>query len=192
MNELAHHVRAYAAEHRHENNMDIVLAWTDAQLHAVIARAKSARFAITLAWRAVRDLDRRDPKVVAAYGMPPVRAVSLHQYLAARGGLAPHPELAAIFDGPVWIGGYGPLVRRSGMALDDARRVAVEAGYLTDTAYSGGVATSSVNDLLDALSDEARGLKCYPYGERGEDPADFADDDPANYAEESCYDDIPF
>lgn len=28
-------------------------------------------------------------------------------------------------------------------------------------------------------------------GERGEDPADFADDDPANYAEESC-DDIPF
>lgn len=172
--------------------MDIVAASTDDQIAAVIARAKSARFAITLAWRAVRDLDRRDPVVAATYGMAPTRARSLFQHLAAAGGIAPHKELAAIFDGPVWVGGHGPLVRRSGMSLDDARRVAVEGGYLTDTAWSGGVATSSVNDLLDALSDEARGLKCYPYGERGEDPADFADDDPANYAEESCYDEIPF
>lgn len=192
MSNFAAQVRAYATENRHRFNMDIVAAWTDDQLQSVIGRAKSARFAITLAWRAVRDLDRRDPAVVAVYGMPPVKAVSLHQYLAAAGGIAPHPELKAIFDGPVWVGGYGPLVRRSGMALDEARRVAVEGGYLHDTAWEAGVATSTVNDLLDALSDEARGRKVYPWGESGEEPADFADDDPAYYAEESCDADIPF
>lgn len=185
MSEFTATVRAYAIENRHRGfNMDIVAAWTDAEIARVIARAKSARFAITLAWRAVRDLDRRDPEVMAVYGPAPVRPVSLHEHLASRGGIAPHPELAAIFDGPVWIGGYGPLVRRSGVELDEARRIAVESGYLH--------AEATVRELLDALSDEARGLKCYPYGERGEDAADFADDDPANYAEESCYDEIPF
>lgn len=68
--------------------------------------------------------------------------------------------------------------------------MAVEAGYLYDTPWDGGVACSTVNDLLDALADEARGLKCYPNGETGEDPASayYADCEP----EGESYEDCPF
>lgn len=187
-------MRNYAAEHFYRDSWDALLRWTDAEIAAAIAGAKTRRGAIAKAWKVIRDIDARrhhDTLLVQRYGIKPVRPVSLFEYLASQGGVAPHAELAAILDGNPWVGGFGPLVRRNGMPLDEARRVAVAGGYLHDTAYEAGVATSTVRELLDALSDEARGRKVYPWGESGEEPTDFADDDPAHYAEESC-DDIPF
>lgn len=48
LTDLAAKVRAYADAHFYESNMDIVAGWTDAELGAVIAEAKTARWAITL------------------------------------------------------------------------------------------------------------------------------------------------
>lgn len=140
----------------------------------------------------MRNIDRTSPEALARYGRAPVKVASLLTALAAKGGLKPDPELAAILDGPHWVGGFGPLVRRNGMALDDAREVAVGLGYLPDTPWSGGVSTSTVNELLDAIREEAHGRKVYPMGEYPEEPDAYGEDDPANYAEESCYDDCPF
>lgn len=191
MSEFRDYMRTYAQDHYWEHwGWDVLLAWTDAELDAALVGAKTKRGAVAVSYRAVRTAN--NPRDIGRYGVKPVKPVSLFDVLAAAGGLAPHAELRAILDGPVWVGGYGPLVRQRGMDLDEARRVAVERGYLLDTGWGGGVATSVVRDLLDAISDEARGFKVYPYGERGEDPAIFAEDDPANYAEESCYDEIPF
>lgn len=180
-------MRAYAQDHYYQNSWDVLLAWTDAQIEAAIAGAKTRRGAIAKAWKHIRAIDANRPADV--YGAKPRKAVSLFQYLAAQGGLAPHPELRAILDGNPWIGGHGPLVRQRGMELDEARRVAVEGHYLPDTAWAAGCSASTVREFLDAVSDEARGLKCYPFGERGEDLAEFIEDEPAN---EEAYDDVPF
>lgn len=186
-------MRDYAAEHYYSDSWDVILHWSDAEIAAAITGAKTRRGAIMKAWRAVRPINQRrnqDTMLVRRYGLKPVRPVSLFEYLVSQGGLAPHAELSAILDGNPFIGGYGPLVRRNGMHLDDARRCAVEGGYLHDTQWSAGVSTSYINDLLDALADEARGRKVYRFGESGVEPEDFVDDDPAHY--EESFDDIPF
>ncbi len=89
---------------------------------------------------------------------------SLFEFLAAKGGLRPGPEVNAILDGNRRVFGFGNLVRRTGMELDRAREAAVEAGYLSDTPFEGGVTRSTVNDLLRALDDESRGKKRYIEG----------------------------
>lgn len=194
MDELVSFIRTRAHEHRYTWSWDIIEHWTDDQIRAAIAGAKTRRGAITKAWNALvkpYHTTRHHYETVVRFGVAPRKPVSLFQYLAAAGGIAPHAELAAILDGPQWVGGHGPLVRRTGMTLDDARASAVAGGYLHDTAWEGGVATSTINELLDALADEARGRKCYPHGEAGEEPDAYTDDDPANYAEES-FDEVSF
>lgn len=89
---------------------------------------------------------------------------SLYEYLASKGGMKPDPELEAIFGGKrgPMIGGFGPLLRRDGMALDEALRVAKEGHYLFDAAdVTGAEARLTPRDLLDSLDRESRGQKVY-------------------------------
>lgn len=84
--------------------------------------------------------------------------MSLLEFIASKGGLAPHPEIRAIFDGNPLIPGRGRLIRtHGGMSLDQARAAAVEQAYLRDTPYEGGLSTSTIRDLLDAMDLEHRG-----------------------------------
>lgn len=97
--------------------------------------------------------------------------LSLLEFLADRGGIAPHPELEAIgFGGlhriqiPGRKGFFG-LIKKDGWDLDTAREAAEEAGYL----QSGNPdATSTIRDLLDAMDAEARGNKLYPHQSEGQ------------------------
>lgn len=88
---------------------------------------------------------------------------TLFEALAAEGGLAPDPELAAIFDGNPFVPGFGRLVRAGGRTLDDALTAAKELGYLYDPndAPGAGALTLSQNDLLDLLRRESHGEKIY-------------------------------
>jgi hypothetical protein len=68
---------------------------------------------------------------------------SLYEHLASEGGLKPDPELRAIFgnDRGPFVPGFGPLLRKSGMSLDDALTTAKEGGYFidpTDPAHGAG------------------------------------------------------
>lgn len=104
---------------------------------------------------------------------------SLNEHLASIGGLAPDPELAAIYGsarGP-FVPGFGPLIRKGGRSIDDALRSAKEAGYLFDphdvdngTAGSTGRVGLGLiqRDLLDLLDAENRGRKVYRTGRQPE------------------------
>jgi hypothetical protein len=100
---------------------------------------------------------------------------SLFEYLASRGSLKPDPELAAIFGngrGP-FVPGFGPLIRKGGMALDDALVAAKEGAYvhdvdqlhaphgLVDAARRDQPLTVDINDLLRLFDENARDQKTY-------------------------------
>lgn len=86
---------------------------------------------------------------------------SLLGFLASEGGLRLDGDLSAM-NAERWFGQGGRLVRKEGgLSLDEARRRAVAAGYLDDTAFEGGVSTSTVDDLLAAIGDELAGTKLY-------------------------------
>ncbi len=113
------------------------------------------------------------PKQLGAKKNPDAR--SLNQHLASQGGLRPDPELEAIYGGKrgPFVPGFGPLVRQSGMTLDDALRSAKDHGYLSDphdadngTAGAGGRTSMGLTprDLLDHLDNENRGQKLYKPG----------------------------
>lgn len=99
---------------------------------------------------------------------------SLNEFLASKGGLKPDPELAAIFGGKnPFVPGFGPLIRKSGMALDEALSQAKQHGYMSDphdaengAAGAGGRTSHGLtpNDLLDHLDAENRGQKLYKAG----------------------------
>lgn len=94
------------------------------------------------------------------------RTYSLFEYLAHRGGLAPHPDLEATLGSNPFVPGFGRLVRRTGMSLDRAREAAVEGGYLHEPGnQTGGLAESTVNHLLEAIDREGRGSRVYRIGE---------------------------
>jgi hypothetical protein len=101
---------------------------------------------------------------------------SLFEHLASEGGLRPDPELRAIFgnDRGPFVPGFGPLLRKTGMSLDDALTTAKEGGYFidpTDPAHApAGVvdpqiqsreATFGIRDLLDKIDEESRGRRQY-------------------------------
>jgi hypothetical protein len=101
---------------------------------------------------------------------------SLFEHLASEGGLKPDPELRAIFgnDRGPFVPGFGPLLRKSGMSLDDALIAAKEGGYFidpTDPAHApagvadplmqGREATFGIRDLLDKIDEESRGRRQY-------------------------------
>lgn len=99
------------------------------------------------------------------------RTFSLFEFLAKNGGLKADEggDLKYLLDGNPFVPGFGRLVRKKGgMSLDKAREAAVEAGYLRDDgAIDGGMSTSTINDLLEAIGSEARGQKVYREGESG-------------------------
>jgi hypothetical protein len=101
--------------------------------------------------------------------------LSLNEHLASQGGLRPDPELEAIYGnkrGP-FVPGFGPLIRKSGMSLDEALSSAKQHGYMSDphdaengTAGVTGRTSHGLtpNDLLDHLDAENRGQKLYKPG----------------------------
>lgn len=101
--------------------------------------------------------------------------LSLNEHLASQGGLKPDPELESIYGnkrGP-FVSGFGPLIRKSGMSLDEALSSAKQHGYMSDphdaengNAGSGGRTSHGLtpNDLLDKLDAENRGQKLYKAG----------------------------
>lgn len=97
---------------------------------------------------------------------------SLLGFLARSGGLKADAELTHI-GADDWFGPGGRLMRREGgLQLDEARRLAVEAGYLADSRFEEGASTSTVADLLDAIDRELRGDPVYSRADG--DAADFA------------------
>lgn len=100
---------------------------------------------------------------------PRGQPLSLFQFLAKRGGIREYSgELTGLGLNRTFVPGYGRLMRASGMPLDRAREAAVEAGYLPDTPFEGGVATSRITHLLDALQDEAHGNRRYSQADLAE------------------------
>lgn len=105
----------------------------------------------------------------------------LFEFLADRGGLRPDPEMTAMFGGTnPFIPGFGKLIRKGGMGLDQAREAAVEAGYLHDApareAELGGTmqarpSESTERDLLEAMDRQSRGEKVYREGHEAKRPA---------------------
>jgi hypothetical protein len=96
---------------------------------------------------------------------------SLLEYLAHNGGLQKDiPELKDIFGGKNrLIPGFGNLLRKNGMSLDQAWLKATREGrYLNDSSdFEGRVAKTTTSDLLDLIDKEARGARQYRVGSEG-------------------------
>ncbi|HJZ22390.1 MAG TPA: hypothetical protein VJ226_15605, partial [Bradyrhizobium sp.] len=104
---------------------------------------------------------------------------SLFEYLASRGGLRPTDDLRSIFgnDRGPFVPGFGPLLRKSGMSIDDALIAAKEGGYFldpnsqehvqardADQARLNQAPAFGVNDLREKIDEESRGRKQYRAG----------------------------
>jgi len=91
---------------------------------------------------------------------------SLFEQLAALGGLKPTPELRQILGkNPMIGGGFGPLLRKSGMDLDHAVEALKESGHMFDRAdIEGTEAKVGHVELLDLIDKEARGEKQFIHG----------------------------
>lgn len=95
---------------------------------------------------------------------------SLFEFLASRGGI--DPADAQISDVRTILGrdnrfvpGFGNLIRKGGMRLDQAREAAVEAGYLFDIGHVTAAAReTTINSLLEAMENEERGKRVYKAG----------------------------
>ncbi|MEQ1888043.1 MAG: LPD38 domain-containing protein [Alphaproteobacteria bacterium] len=95
---------------------------------------------------------------------PRTGALDIVQFIASRGGIREHSgELAARDYGKIFVPRYGKLVRKTGMHLDDARKLAQEYGYLApDT--PGIESVSSVQDFMDAMDETvSRRRRVYSY-----------------------------
>lgn len=113
------------------------------------------------------------PKAARGPRARPAETWSLLEYLASEGGIDPGDVLIGDVRGAIgtnnkFVPGFGHLIRKGGMRLDDARRAAIDAGYLSDASdRSGGVSDSRVSDLLDAVDQELRGQRVYRRGAEG-------------------------
>jgi hypothetical protein len=112
---------------------------------------------------------------------------SLFEYLASRGGLKPDADLLSTFGnsrGP-FVPGFGPLLRKGGMTMDDALIAAKEGGYFLDPTSQEHVQmrnadmaalqqspTFGVRDLMEKIDEESRGRKQYREGHLPEKRAD--------------------
>ncbi len=97
-----------------------------------------------------------------------VEPQNLLQFIASKGGLKPHAELAALDADKhlVAMQGFPPrrkLVKDAGLDLDMAREAAEEAGYLKGEHDR----TSTIRDLLDAIDEGLRGNHRFPEGHEG-------------------------
>jgi len=137
------------------------------------AIAKIKEDAAKRAERADIKEDKTEAAAIAAEAPPRKGGMSLLPFIRKRGGIAADDPLAGDVKGL----GLRRLLSKKGVPLDRLREAAVEAGYLTDEGTHGGVSTSTINDLLDAMGEETRGRKRYISGEepydlfkRGEGP----------------------
>lgn len=87
----------------------------------------------------------------------PKRPQTLSEFLKEKGGIKSDTEEAQRFTRKETPGLKGVANKNGKLSLDEARELAVEAGFLKDTPYEGGVAVSTEQDLLDALESEADG-----------------------------------
>jgi hypothetical protein len=95
---------------------------------------------------------------------------SLYEFLASEGGLKPTADLKSIFGGKnPFIPGFGPLLRKGGLTMDEALTRAKENSYVLDPndiqhvpgAANKGELTRTANDLQDMVAEESRGRKNY-------------------------------
>ena len=99
---------------------------------------------------------------------------SFTQWVRSQGGLKPDPELNAIYGRT-----KADLVRKNGKTLDEIREAAVEQGWIPDQGKeTGGVATSTTEDVLKRLADEDKGVKHFHPGEEAKAQAAAAKSDP--------------
>jgi hypothetical protein len=138
------------------------------------------------------DGEQTSPQAPGFTGNAPRKGkkpLTLTQFIASRGGLAPSAELNARDLHKTFVPGHGRLVRKSGMTLDRAREAAVEAGYLRDTGVEGnnlvpgsGVSRSTTDDLLNGMEFEAskRGV-IYTEADRHHVPEREPDQDQAEF-----------
>lgn len=100
----------------------------------------------------------------------PVEKWSLLEYLAHNGGISPTDPLIGDLRGSIgtsnkFVPGFGHIIRRGGMTLDQAREAAVEGGYISRS--DARTDNTTIRTLLDAMDGELRGRKVYRQGEEG-------------------------
>lgn len=98
---------------------------------------------------------------------------SLYEFLASEGGLKPTDDLKSILGGKnPFVPGFGPLLRPTGLSLEDALTRAKENSYVFDpadmahvphdaTRPQAGELTKTANDLHELIDEESRGRKQY-------------------------------
>lgn len=98
--------------------------------------------------------------------------LSLGQFIARNGGLAPEGDVLATDLHKFNVPGFGGVVRPTGKGVDDFwRERLIEEGYLKPDA-DGGMARDISSELLRKLQNEQRGVPAYPIGtSRGLAPA---------------------
>lgn len=93
--------------------------------------------------------------------VPQGKTETLAEFLKSKGGLKADTGETAQFTKKENPQLKGVASRNGQLSLDQARELAVEAGYLQDTAFDGGLSTNTENDLINALAEEAQGNPRY-------------------------------
>ena len=109
--------------------------------------------------------------------------VGLLEFIASRGGIRDDGgELASMDLTDHFVPGSGRLVRKRGLSPDRVREMAVEAGYIgeADRANPGAEATSTLQDLWDAIAKEAAGQKVISADDRADQAVRDEDASDAN------------
>jgi hypothetical protein len=123
---------------------------------------------------------------------------SLLEFLASEGGLKPTADLEAVFGnkkGP-FVPGFGPLLRKGGLTMDEALTRAKENSYVLDpndiqhtpdvTNAARGEKTVRWQDLQDRIAEEAGGRKQYRTT-REEPVAKINPDEEAGHIKDALY-----
>ena len=107
------------------------------------------------------DLERSSGMMFAIGGGGPVSVVS---FIRALGGIkGARADIENIIGRPGRKGYIPGLIdERNGLPADTVRERLVEAGYLHETPFEGGPATTSVNDVFDLIDRSARGERVLP------------------------------
>ena len=94
----------------------------------------------------------------------PYKPTTLLEFLVKHGGIKDDRGELEVRDlGNIRVRTFGSLLNnKSGLTLDDARRMAVDAGYLHDPGeLTGRPSDSMIGDLLDAIEAEIREKFCF-------------------------------
>lgn len=119
-----------------------------------------------------KALKYQPPKVIKPRAKPKRGPLDIIQFIAKSGGIRSDEALVedvrtVIGSNNLFVPGFGMLIRppREGRGgpqyLDILREAAVDAGYIYDTPWEGGVATTTSAGLLDAMDRNQRGDKVY-------------------------------